>query len=69
MKGYSIRLNFRNNIKDLRFMIEDDTGADEKWGKANEELDAIGDSCSGPMEFFEKASAHYATFGFQRVAK
>lgn len=69
MKGYSIRLKFDNMIKDLRFMIEDESGADEKWNEACEGLEVIGDSCTEPVEFFEKAIKHYATFGFQRVAK
>ena len=69
MKGYSIRLKFEFMIKALYFQIEDEEGANEKWKKACEGLEEIGDSCSSGPEFFEKAIAHYAKFGFKRIAK
>lgn len=69
IKGYSIRLKFELMMKDLYFQIEDEEGADEKWEKACEGLEEVGDSCSNAPEFFEKATVHYAKFGFQRIAK
>lgn len=69
MKGYSIRLKFELMIKDLYFQIEDDGGSDEKWRKACEDLEEVGDDCTSGPEFFEKVTAHYAKYGFKRVVK
>ena len=69
MKGYSIRLRFGTMIKDLYFQIEDENGADAKWEEAAKGLESIGDSCTNGSEFFKKAIAHYANFGFWRIEK
>lgn len=69
MKGYSIRLKFELMIKDLYFQIEEADDNDEKWKEACASLDEVGDSCSSGPEFFEKASKHFAKYGFERIAK
>ena len=56
-------------MKDLYFQIEDEEGSEEKWNQACEGLEAVGDSCTSGPEFFEKATQHYAKFGFERIAK
>lgn len=69
MKGYSIRLKFGMQLKDFYFQIEDNGETDKKWEEACDGLEEVGDSCTDAPEFFDKVVKHYATFGFERVAK
>ncbi|MBE5850295.1 MAG: hypothetical protein E7298_09080 [Lachnospiraceae bacterium] len=69
MKRYSIRLKFELMMKDLYFQTEETDDSDERWEKACAGLEQVGDSCSSGPEFFEKAAAHYKSFGFERIAK
>lgn len=69
LKSYAIRLKFKTMMKDFYFEGDDSPECMEKWDQACRELNDIGDSCQSAVEFFEKAKANFASYGFIRVAK
>lgn len=68
-KAYICNLKFETVRWQLWFMAEDDDETNEKWREALRGLNAVGDSCTTPEEFYEKAIAHFEAVGFARVAK
>jgi hypothetical protein len=69
MESYSIRLKYDFSIKNFLFQIDDADDADQKWAEACSSLGEVGDGCSNAPEFFKKAVAHFAKYGFERIAR
>jgi len=68
-KAYISNLKFGNVNWQLWFMGEDDEATNEKWREAHRGLNAVGDACATPDEFYTKALEHFKSFGFIHVPK
>ena len=68
-KAYIINLKFGITRRQIWFSAEDNKETEQKWCDAYKTLDIVGDACTEPQEFYEKAIAHYNSYGFTRIAK
>ena len=68
-KAYISNLKFGNVNWQIWFMGNDDEETNEKWREAHRGLNAVGDSCTTPDEFYSKALEHFKSFGFIHVPK
>lgn len=69
MKGYSIKLQYINVIKQVFFQTEENAENEKKWIEACNLLEKIGDESRSAPEFFKNAIEMFEQYGFVQVKK